>query len=72
MKRILYILFGSIILGLITYIGIGVFGHWFENKVAQNENDLSIAYMWLLAIQTLSFIVGGILGNWIYNRKKAD
>jgi len=68
LKRVAFVLGGAIGFGLVAYIVIGIFGHWYENNVAKSEDDLSLAYLWFLIVLAASVLAGGVIGNWLAKR----
>ena len=69
--RILFIAAGALLLGLVSNFILVAIGHWYEMNMARSEYDLSDAFMIALLVQALCVVVGGLIGNWLYRRRRS-
>ncbi|CAN7186669.1 hypothetical protein LJR099_000468 [Variovorax paradoxus] len=67
--RLLCILAGAFALSfLVAKVVLAPIGQWYEMNRAQNESDLSQAFVIALAVQALCVIAGGWLGDLAFRR----
>ncbi|KAF1061049.1 hypothetical protein [Variovorax sp.] len=66
--RLLFILAGALLLGVVANAVLLPIGHWYEMNRAQSESDLSQAFVIALAVQAVCVLVGGWLGNLLFGR----
>lgn len=66
--RILFIVGGALLLGVISNVILIGIGHWYEMNVARSEYDLSDSFMIAIFVQALCIVAGGLIGNWLYRR----
>jgi MFS family permease len=63
MKRVLFILLGSALLGLVTYFLLGFLADWYGQTHIQSDEDISNVYFVFLCVLGLSIVIGGLAGN---------
>jgi len=66
MRRLLLVLAGSLLLGLITYFLLGFVADWYGQKHIQSDEDISNIYLIFLGVLFMSIIIGAIVGNFIH------
>ena len=69
--RFLFIAGGGLLLGLVSNFMLVAMGHWYEMNMARSEYDLSDAFMIALLVQALCVVVGGLIDNWLYRRRRS-
>ncbi|WP_432727014.1 hypothetical protein [Variovorax sp. W6] len=69
--RGLFIAAGALLLGLISNFILVAIGHWYEMNMARSEYDLSDAFMIALLAQAVCVVVGGLIGNWLFQRRRS-
>lgn len=68
--RILFIAAGALLFGLVSNFILVAIGHWYEMKIARSEYDLSDSFMIALLVQAFCVVAGGVIGNWLYRRRR--
>ena len=63
LARLFFIVVGALALAFIFYKLIGPAGQWFELNWAKSDSDLGRIFMVALAVQAISVVAGGWLGD---------
>ncbi len=66
MKRLLFILIGSSLLGLGTYFMLGSVADWYGQVHIQSDEDISNIFFVFLGVLGLSIVIGGLAGNFLH------
>jgi MFS family permease len=68
MKRLLFILVGSALLGLVTCFLLGFLADWYGQTYIQSDEDISNVYFVFLCVLGLSIVIGGLAGNLVHKK----
>lgn len=67
--RLLCILAGALALSFLVAIGVLIpVARWYETNLARGLDDLSDAYVLSLAVQAITAVVGGWLGDRLFRK----
>jgi hypothetical protein len=67
--RLLCILAGALALSFLVAIGVLIpVTRWYETNLARGLDDLSDAYVLSLAVQAITAVAGGWLGDWLFRK----
>ena len=71
-KRLAFVLAGTIIFGLVAYASTNAFGYWYGPRYIKSDSDINDIYIVFLIILVVGIIGGGFIGNWAYGRNNRD
>ncbi len=66
MRRLLLVLTGSFLLGLITYFLLGFVADWYGQEHIQSDEDISNIYLVFLGVLGMSIIIGALIGDFLH------
>jgi hypothetical protein len=68
MKRLLFILIGSALLGFGAYFMLGFVADWYGQAYIKSDEDISNIYFVFLGVLGFSIVIGGLVGNLLHKK----